>query len=140
MKKRLNRIELFKIVNYLNSNWEMLQKEQFPQTILEQKIQQETQVDVKYEIVGRICKDLGKDILEITGKSRRRSVSGHSSDRVRLLASQVAALVAELQRCYKLLGEEFDPSGNINPAVIRSIVGGKNLSSYRAEKEAVVEE
>jgi hypothetical protein len=54
------------------------------------------------------------------------------------MASQVSALVTELQRCYSLLGEEFNINGHINPPLIRAIVGGKSLKVYKEETKETV--
>lgn len=133
MRKRLMRVELFKVVNYLNANWEILKKEQFTREVLEEKLKQETGLEIEFGYIKKICKDLNKDIAEITSV-RSRSISGHKTDRVRLLASQVAALTVELQRCYSLLGEKFNPDGSINVVAIRKIVGGKSLTSFQDAK------
>ena len=69
---------------------------------------------------------------------RKRNVVGHGTDRIRLLAGQVSALVSELQRCYDLLGEKFNVNGHVNQNVIRSIVGGKNLQVYREPNQPLV--
>lgn len=133
MRKRLMRVDLFKVVNYLNANWEILKKEQFTREVLEEKLKQETGLEIEFGYIKKICKDLNKDIAEITSV-RSRSVSGHKTDRVRLLASQVAALTVELQRCYSLLGEKFNPDGSINVVAIRKIVGGKSLTPFQDAK------
>jgi hypothetical protein len=142
MVKRLNRAELFKIVNYLTQNWEMLKQEKLPKSTLEQKIRQETETEATFDNILRICRDMQRDIYEICIKRKRNGINGsgtgHSSDRVRLLASQVSALVSELQRCYSLLGEEFNINGHIDQKMIGAIVGGKNLNAYRQESKEVV--
>ena len=142
MTKRLSRAALFKIVNYLNQNWEMLKQEKLSKSVLEQKIRNETETEVKFENIVRICRDMERDVGDICLKRQRNGLdgagTGHATDRIRLLASQVSALVTELQRCYSLLGEEFNINGHINPPLIRAIVGGKSLKVYKEETKETV--
>ena len=137
MRKRLSRNELFKIVNYLNENWELLKTEKFARHALLEKIGAAAETEITWEVFARICKDLNKNPAEIVSV-RKRNVVGHGTDRIRLLAGQVSALVSELQRCYDLLGEKFNVNGHVNQNVIRSIVGGKNLQVYREPNQPLV--